>query len=260
MTYLAGLLAARITAVEKKRAEQPLDVLRRSALRRAEVREFEVALRYRSPAIVAEFKRASPSAGEINAHADAAAVAHAYERGGAAAISILTEPERFRGSFDDMRAARSAVAIPVLCKDFIVDAYQIWEAAAEGADAILLIAAALDDERLREFIGLVRSLGLSALVEVHNEDEAARALAARARLIGINNRDLRTFEVNVETALRVRRSLPESVTVVAESGYTTAEEISRCFRCGIHAVLVGESLMRQADPAAAVARLLGARR
>jgi indole-3-glycerol phosphate synthase len=260
VTYLDELLARRAAAVEKKKAERPLESLRNGALGRADVRDFELALRYRSPAIVAEFKRASPSAGDINVRADVEAVAHAYERGGAVALSVLTEPELFRGSFDDLRRARSAVKLPVLCKDFIVDGYQIWEAAAEGADAVLLIAAALDDGRLREFIKLVQCLGLSALVEVHDEDEAARALSARARIIGINNRDLHSFAVDVETALRVRRTLPDSVVVVAESGYGTVQEVGRCFRSGIHAVLIGESLMRAPDSAAAVARLRGASR
>jgi indole-3-glycerol phosphate synthase len=260
VTYLNELLTRRTAAVEKKKTELPLEALRNGALGRADVRDFELALRYRSPAIIAEFKRASPSAGDINVNADVQAVVRAYERGGAVALSVLTEPELFRGSFDDLRSARSAVALPVLCKDFIVDGYQIWEAAAEGADAVLLIAAALDDRRLREFLKLVQCLGLSALVEVHDEDEAARALSARARIIGVNNRDLHSFGVDVETALRVRRMLPDSVVVVAESGYRTAEEVGRCFRSGVHAVLIGESLMRAGDPAAAVAGLRGAAR
>jgi indole-3-glycerol phosphate synthase len=257
MTFLDELLSLRKAAVQVKKTLRPPEVVRDAALRRRDIRDFGAALRSTSPAIVAEFKRASPSAGTINAAADPAGVAAAYERGGAVAISVLTEPQRFGGSFEDLQAARAAVSLPVLCKDFVVDAYQIWEAAAEGADAVLLIVAALGGPDLPEFIATAADLDLASLVEVHDEAEAERAVAAGARIIGVNNRDLRSFEVDVTTALRVRSSLPERVMVVAESGYRTAEQIAQCSRAGIDAVLVGETLMREEDPERAVSRLLG---
>jgi indole-3-glycerol phosphate synthase len=229
-------------------------------LGRRDHRDFASALRRRAGelAIVAEFKRASPSAGPIRPDADPALFARAYERGGAAAISVLTEPERFGGSFGDLRAARAATSLPVLCKDFTVDQYQIYEAAAEGADAILLIAAALDAAVLATMLELSRSLGVAAIVEVHDEPEARKAISACAGIIGINNRDLRSFAVDTGTALRVRRTLPSGVIVIAESGYRDAEELKTLPGAGIDAVLVGESLMREADTALALSRLRGA--
>ena len=257
MTYLDELLELRRRAVARATAELPLDRVRARALEREDRRDFAGALRRGPrPALIAEFKRASPSAGAIDAQADPAAVAASYERGGAAALSVLTEPERFRGSFADLRAARSATALPVLCKDFVVDAYQVWEAAAEGADALLLIVAALDDRQLQSLLALCDRAQLCALVEVHDEAEARRACDAGARVIGVNNRDLRSFEVDTSTAVRVRASIGGDVLVVAESGYRTAEQLAACAQGGIDAVLVGEALMRELDRAAAVRRLL----
>jgi indole-3-glycerol phosphate synthase len=259
MTYLDEILGVRRAAVEKKKSERPISGLRAPALTRRDLRDFGAALTRGAdgrPRIIAEFKRASPSAGSIAPDADPAAVASAYERGGAAAISIITEPDRFRGGFSDLQAARAAVSLPVLCKDFVVDEYQLWEAAAEGADAVLLIVAALDAPELEELLELASALRLAALVEVHDEDEARRAVASGARLIGVNNRDLRTFSVDTETALRVRTSIPAGVTVVAESGYSTHGDVSECGRAGIDAMLIGERLMRDPDPSAAIRRLL----
>ena len=175
-------------------------------------------------------------------------VAAAYERGGAAALSVLTEPERFFGSFDDLRAARAATSLPVLCKDFIIDEYQIVEAVAQGADAILLIVAALDDASLRAFIASADELAVDALVEVHDATEARRAIGAGASLVGVNNRDLRSFAVDVTKALQLRPLLGNGGLVVAESGYKTAADIAACARAGINAVLVGEALMRAEKP------------
>ena len=258
MTYLDDLLARRRDAVAAAKQRRPIATFRAQALDRKGMRDFRAALRRSRPALIAEFKRASPSAGAIDGGADAASVAADYERGGASALSVLTEPERFRGSFADLQAARAATALPVLCKDFIVDAYQLWEAAAYGADAVLLIAAALDDERLREFIALCGRLRLCALVEVHDEAEVRRALAAGAGLIGINNRDLRTFSVDLATAPRLRALIPGDTTVVAESGYRNGEEVAACARAGIDAVLIGEALMRDRDRCGAARRLLAA--
>jgi tryptophan synthase beta chain len=258
MTYLDELLTMRRASVERAKAARPLADVRREALDRVERRDFEAALRAGAPAIVAEFKRASPSAGSIREAADPAAVAAAYERGGAAALSVLTEPERFGGSFDDLRAARAATGLPVLCKDFVVDEYQVWEAAARGADAVLLIVAALDDAQLRQLSGVAARLRIAALVEAHDGDEIASAVGAGARIIGVNNRDLQTFEVDLTTALRLRERIPAGVIAVAESGYKTAADVTACARAGYHAVLAGEALMREADQEEAVRRLAGA--
>jgi indole-3-glycerol phosphate synthase len=259
MTYLDELLGLRVASVAREKARRPVGSLQAAASSRSDYRDFAGALRGRSPAIIAEFKRSSPSAGPIARSADPALVASAYERGGAAALSVLTEPDRFGGSFADLRAARAATSLPVLCKDFIVDEYQIWAAAAEGADAVLLIVAALDEFRLREFIDIAGGLGLAALVEVHDMEEAVRSVAAGARIVGINNRDLKTFEVDRGVAARVRPVLPASTIVVAESGYATSEQILECAAARIDAVLVGEHLMRAADPESALATLLGRR-
>jgi indole-3-glycerol phosphate synthase len=257
MTYLDELLALRRASVDRQKQRRSRKDVQADADARQERRDFAAALRSGSPAIVAEFKRSSPSAGPIKADADPAAVAAAYECAGAAALSVLTEPDRFKGSFADLRAARAATSLPVLCKDFVVDDYQIFEAVAEGADAILLIVAALDDATLRTSVALSRRLRIDALVEVHDEAEAARALDAGAAIVGVNNRDLRSFEVDISTALRVRRSIPSGTIVVAESGYKTAADVSACAQGGLDAVLVGEALMRERDPGRALARLRG---
>lgn len=260
MTWLDEIARRRRAAVAEVRALQPLSELRAAAQARNGRRDFLAAIRAARPAVIAEFKRRSPTAGSLAAVADPGEVARAYERGGAAAISVLTEPAYFGGSFDDLRAARAACGLPVLAKDFVVDEYQLWQSAAAGADAVLLIAAIVDDLQLSLFVQRAALLGLVPLVEVHDEAEAARAVRAHATLIGINNRDLRTFAVNPATAIRVRSRLPKQCLSVAESGYATRAEVADCFAAGFDAVLVGEALMRDGDPASAVARLRGARR
>jgi indole-3-glycerol phosphate synthase len=255
MTYLSRILARRKVFIEAKKGVLPLEELQKSALQRSDIRDFAHAVERGAPAVIAEFKRASPSAGILSREADPRASALAYARGGAAAISVLTEQEHFRGGFDDLKAARRAVALPVLCKDFVVDAYQVWEAVAEGADAVLLIVAALSEPVLRELIALASALGVTPLVEVHDEAEADRGVRCGARVFGINNRDLHSFDVDVETAIRVRRALPASALAIGESGYRAHEQVSAAFRAGIAGVLVGEAFMRDRDPASAVARL-----
>lgn len=255
MSYLNAILAQRRSDVQAEKRLVPLETLQEMVTQRLDYRDFVGRIRAKRPAIIAEIKRASPSVGLINADCDAATTALAFERGGAAALSVLTEPKRFRGSFADLCAARSAVGLPVLCKDFIVDDFQIWKASAFGADAILLIVAALDDVRLHAYLRLSADLGLDALVEVHDEGEGARAVAAGARLLGVNNRDLTTFAVDTTTAMRVRASVPADRIVVAESGYTAPGQIRDAAEAGIHAFLIGESLMRSADPAEAVRKL-----
>jgi indole-3-glycerol phosphate synthase len=178
-------------------------------------------------------------------------------RGGAAAISVLTEPEFFRGSLEDLRAARQATDLPLLCKDFILDPFQIYQARAYGADAVLLIAAILSLPELSLLIQVAHSLGMAALVEVHNEEEARKALAAEAALIGINNRDLRDFSVTLETTLRIRPLIPSAVPVVSESGIRSREDVLALQEVGVNAILVGESLVTAPDPVAKIKELLG---
>lgn len=208
-------------------------------------------------AVIAEFKRASPSRGMLGEGADPVAVARAYREGGAAALSVLTQPRGFLGSPADLVRVRESVDLPVLRKDFILDERQVVESRALGADAVLLIVAAVG-RRLGELLSAVSAWGMQALVEVHDARELEAALEAGARLVGINNRDLRTFRVDTGTAVRLARLLPAGTVGVAESGVDGVEAVQEVARAGLHAVLVGEYLMRQPDPAAAVAALRAA--
>jgi indole-3-glycerol phosphate synthase len=208
--------------------------------------------------LIAEHKRRSPSVGEIRSGSTVADVVTAYERGGAVALSILTEGPHFGGSLDDLREARSASDLPILRKDFVVDAYQVYESAVAGADAILLIVAALDDDELAELNRDALGLDLDVLVEVHNEDELERALeVADPDVIGINNRDLIDFSVDLERTYELLSDIPAGKTVVSESGIHTREQLDDLERVGVDAVLVGESLMRAPDPEAACRELSG---
>jgi len=203
--------------------------------------------------VIAEFKRRSPSKGMIREGANPSDVARAYQAGGAVAMSVLTEEDYFAGSLDDLRAVKSTVELPVLRKDFVVDEYQVYESAAAGADAILLIVAALDDESLLRLRRLAEDeLGIDALVEVHTSDEMKRAAACGARLIGVNNRDLRTFEVSLETSLSLAREAPSEALLISESGLNSAADLQRLYEAGYRGFLIGETLMRADDPAAAL--------
>jgi indole-3-glycerol phosphate synthase len=208
-------------------------------------------------ACIPEFKRRSPSKGWIKRDADSAAVARAYQAAGAAAISVLTDGPFFGGSLDDLRRARAAVDIPVLRKDFIIDPYQVAEARAAGADAVLLIVAALRQEDLVGLLAEVRRLGMEALVETHDRAEVERALAADARVIGVNHRDLRTFQMDMTLASSMRPLIPSHRLLVAESGIRTADDVRKMQAAGVDAVLVGESLMSEPDPGSALRKLLG---
>lgn len=207
--------------------------------------------------LLAEVKRRSPSAGEIRPGADPASVARAYEEGGAAAVSVLTDREYFGGDLDALRSVTQAVSLPIIRKDFVVDPLQVWEARGAGADAVLLIVRILDDARLRDLHQLVTELGMDALVEAHNAGEVERALAAGATLLGINNRDLDNFVTDLDLSLRLAPRVPAGVTLVAESGIRTADDVDRLGAAGVDAILVGESLMRQEDLRAAAAALAG---
>jgi indole-3-glycerol phosphate synthase len=209
--------------------------------------------------VIAEFKRRSPSAGTLHEAPDIHELVRAYERGGASALSVLTESEYFDGTLEDLRAARAVSELPILRKDFILDEYQLYEAKVARADAVLLIVAALEPEELAALHERARMLGLDAMVEVHDRDELRTALGVGAELIGINNRDLRDFSVDVERTAKLMGEIPVGVTVVSESGIAGAEQLHGLQDAGVDAVLVGESLMRAPDPEAALRTLRGDR-
>jgi indole-3-glycerol phosphate synthase len=224
--------------------------------RKAPLRPFAESLRGPGPNIIAEIKKASPSKGLLQADFHPALIAHQYELGGAACLSVLTDNEFFQGSWHDLEAARAATQLPVLRKDFTIDRIQIWEAAAHGADAILLIAAILDVAELRNLRELAQSFGLAALVEVHDHDELNKAIDSGAAIIGVNNRNLDTFEVSLDTSLRLSYLMPVGVTRVTESGIFTRADIETLSAAGFHTFLIGESLMKSADPAGALQALV----
>ena len=225
--------------------------------RKTPPRDFRAALQRASPAIIAELKKASPSRGVLATNYHPAFLAHSYEEGGAACLSVLTDRQYFQGSLHDLEAARATVAIPVLRKDFVVDRLQIFEAAAHGADAILLIAAVLDTAELQQFRELAATLHLASLVEVHDRDELQKAIDSGADIIGVNNRNLHSFEVDIETSIRLSYLMPANVVRVSESGITNCAAIQTLTEAGFHAFLIGESLMKAHDPAHALQALLG---
>ncbi|HBY45104.1 MAG TPA: indole-3-glycerol phosphate synthase TrpC [Chloroflexi bacterium] len=261
-TYLREILANTANEVSARIANISLDEIDAAARVMPPAVDMTARLRSDRVTVLAEFKRASPSKGAIAASADPENVANAYLDGGAAAISVLTDARFFRGSLDDLRKIATlahATELPaaVLRKDFVIDRYQIAEAREAGADCVLLIVAALDDGELAELFGIARDYGVQALVEVHDEDELERALGIGATLVGINSRDLRSFRVDLATIERIAARVPPEVTLVGESGIRTREDVIRLERAGVHAILVGETLMRSADPAAAIRDLVG---
>jgi indole-3-glycerol phosphate synthase len=230
--------------------------LERQAADRRGVRDFRTALTSLRPAILAEIKKASPSKGVLAGKFDPASIAKMYAQGGAAALSVLTDEEFFQGTMADLETARDAVALPVLRKDFTIDEFHVIEAAAHGADAILLIAAILSVAEMRRFRELAGQFHMAALVEVHEEDELAAALDSGAEIVGVNNRNLHTFEVTLETSLRLAEKMPLNIVKVAESGIHSRPDVERLQAAGFHAFLVGEHLMKAADPVAALRALL----
>ena len=250
VAHKRGELAAR-------RARVPLDEVRGRASDAPPARAFLTAVRRPPIRLIAEVKGASPSAGTIRSGFDPAAVARLYADGGASAVSVLTDARFFRGDDAHLVAVRRAVPVPVLRKDFVLDAYQVHEARALGADAVLLIVAILEDGALRDLARLAEDLGMAALVEVHTEAELARALAARPALVGINNRNLDTLETSLAVTRRLRPQVPPGTAVVGESGVEERAQVEEMVRLGVDAVLVGTALMRAADPAAGVRELLG---
>lgn len=254
VTYLDRIVARhRELAAADRRS---LDALVEQAAGCAPARDFAAALTAGDRiAVISEIKRRSPSKGDLNIDLDPAAVAAAYAAGGAGCLSVLTDEEFFGGSFADLTTARAAVALPVLRKDFTVDARDVADARLGGADAVLLIVAALDDAELADFHALSGELGLTALVEIHDEVELERALAIGAGVIGVNQRDLMTFQVDRQRAERVGRAIPDGVVRVAESGITGRADAEQLAAAGFHALLVGEHLVTAADPAAELAAL-----
>ena len=254
-TVLERILATTRDDVARRRAERPLAERRSERPRHA----FRDALAAPGLSIIAEHKRRSPSAGTIGSGADVADVARAYERGGAAAMSVLTEERNFAGSLADLAAARAAVpGLPIIRKDFVCDRYQLLEAVVAGADAVLLIVAALAQTALAELHAEAQELGLDVLVEVHDRAELDRALALAPAIVGVNNRDLRDFSVDVGRTLELAPAIPRPTLIVSESGLDSAEQLERLRAAGIDAALIGETLMRAADPAAALRALRGA--
>ncbi|HET9671733.1 MAG TPA: indole-3-glycerol phosphate synthase TrpC [Actinomycetota bacterium] len=255
-----GFLSDLVERLRTELREHPPDESRLLARARAmpPPRPFEAALRERhpSPALIAEVKRASPSAGEIRADADPRALALAYVAAGAAAISVLTEPRHFQGSLSDLRAVRSSVAVPVLRKDFHVHPAQLIEARAAGADAVLVIAAAVSDDELTALLATATDLGLDVLLEAHGDEDLDRALATDTPVVGVNARDLETLEVDVPAALERIRRVPGDRVAVLESGIAGRADVDAAVLAGASAILVGESLMRADDPARAVRKLL----
>jgi indole-3-glycerol phosphate synthase len=251
------LIAAARTGVEERRRETPQADLEARLHVRGEDRPFSEALVRPGLSLIAEFKRQSPSAGEISAAATVEEQVGAYERGGAAALSVLTDQLHFGGSLEDLRAARATCSLPILRKDFIVDPYQLFEAAVNGADAVLLIVRALDDRELGEMYERARGLDLDCLIEVHDGEELERALRLDADVIGINNRNLDEGTVDVSTTYDLMPDVPAGKTVVAESGISSRAELEELERVGVDAVLIGSALMSAADPEALTRELTG---
>ena len=244
-------------SVAKRKALTSLADLVKTTSSLPSPKDFAAALEGDSIRLIAEIKRASPSKGLLCPNLSVSSLAHIYSQSGAAAISVLTESEYFLGSFADLEAVRMEVDLPLLCKDFVIDPYQILEARAHVADAVLLIVAILTQHELKTLIETAQSLGMAALVEVHNRDELMKALRVSPRIIGINNRNLKDFSVDLETTTKLRHLIPSDVLVVSESGIHKHADVLRLQETGVNAILVGEALITNTDPAAKMAALLG---
>ena len=254
---LDRILEARRAEVEHRKCVLPETALKYGAKAASPVRDFYSALSRDGLNIIAELKPASPSRGVIREPFDAPELAKSLSQAGAAALSVLTEGEYFHGSLKNLRDARKAMGLPVLRKDFIFDPWQVWEARANDADSFLLIVAVLSDSLLRDLIALGREIGMEPLIEVHTAAELERALAASARIIGVNNRDLKTMAVRIETSLELIEQIPENCVAVSESGIRNNQDLLKMRRAGFDAFLIGEHLMAAADPGAALVDLLG---
>jgi indole-3-glycerol phosphate synthase len=253
VSILERIVAAKRAEVSRAKVERP--AVEVDARRAPAARDFVGALRAKRPAVIAEIKRASPSRGVLRADFDPAAIARSYEAAGAACLSVLTDREFFHGAAEHLVAARAACALPALRKDFVVDPYQVHESRALGADCILLIAACLAQEEMAELESIAQRLGMAVLVEVHDAAELERALKLRTPLLGINNRNLRTFETTLETTLELLPQIPAGRLVVTESGILSSSHVARMRAAGVEAFLVGEAFMRAPDPGRALRAL-----
>lgn len=258
---LKTILRRKAEEVAERTQRAPLSVVREQAGEAAEARGFTRALRAKveagDAAVIAEIKKASPSKGVLREQFDPPAIAMSYEKGGAACLSVLTDMDFFQGADAYLQQARAACGLPVLRKDFVIDPYQVYEARALGADCILLIVAALEDGLLRELLALAGELQLDVLVEVHDAAEMERALATPASLIGVNNRDLRTFETSLQTTLDLMKNFPDERLLVTESGIHTRDDVRRLREHGVHTFLVGEAFMKAEDPGERLRELFG---
>lgn len=257
-TILDKIVATKRTEIERAKAAMPEAELRARLADAPPLRNFFTPLSASGPIkLIAEVKKASPSAGVIRADFDPIAIAKTYEAHGASCISVLTDESHFQGSLDYLRQIREAVGLPLLRKDFVLDTYQVLEARAAGADAVLLIAECLDDCNLRKLFNAICDLGMTPLVELYEIENLTRVFDAGATLIGVNNRNLHTFEVDLERTIQLRKRVPDECVLVGESGIKTPDDVQRLDAAGVDAILVGESLMREPDIGTAVDRLLG---
>ena len=256
---LSRIVAVKHQEIASALQKLPLAAMRADAESRVLTRDFVGAMRRKiaagDPAVIAEIKKASPSKGVIRTDLIPADIAQSYAEGGAACLSVLTDRQFFQGSIDYLKQARASVGLPVLRKDFIVDAYQVYESRAMGADCILLIAAILDDALMADLEAIATDLDMAVLVEVHDRDELQRALRLRTPLVGVNNRDLRSFEVSLDTTLALMGDVPADRVLVTESGIVVKEDVERMRSAGVHAFLVGETFMRAEEPGQALADL-----
>jgi indole-3-glycerol phosphate synthase len=255
VSILERILAAKRAEVVAAREKTSEEEMRTRAQAAPPARDFLGALRAKRPAVIAEIKRASPSKGLLRENFDPAAIARSYEKAGAACMSVLTDAEFFQGSTTHLQQARAACALPALRKDFLIDPYQAYESRALGADCVLLIAACLEDRGMRELEALALELGMAVLVEVHDAAELERALELKTPLIGINNRNLRTFETRLETTLELLPRVPKDRIIVTESGIVSPADVARMRAAGVHTFLVGEAFMRAPDPGTALRKL-----
>jgi indole-3-glycerol phosphate synthase len=253
---LEKIVATRRARIAEAKARAPLAELETAAAARADFRDFAAAISGSTLRVIAELKKASPSRGLLRADYGPAEIARGYEAAEASALSVLTEEDYFGGTLEDLRRAREAVRLPVLRKDFIVDEYQVFESAAAGADALLLIVAALSDTQLKRLLALSARLGLAALVEVHDEAELDRAIAAGAKIIGVNNRDLKTLDVDLATSFRLRPRIPAGCLAVSESGIQSPADLRRLSEARFDAALIGERFLSAADPGRELAEML----
>lgn len=256
-TLLDDIVASKREEIELAKAETPVEKLRERSAAASPPRDFLAALSHGPPIrLIAEIKKASPSAGVFRADFDPVRIAQIYQQHGASCISVLTDGPYFQGSLEHLRQVRAAVDLPVLRKDFIVDPYQVWQARAAGADAVLLIAECLDDPTLHELHDAILELGMTPLVELYQPENLRRVLDAGAQLVGINNRDLRTFHADLGHCIRLRKQVPAGRIVVGESGIRTRRDVEQLQAAGLHAMLVGETLMAKPDIGKAVDELL----